>query len=58
MLVDKTGNFYFEYWNYTYSRPTGINNNDLNTLYSHTYIENEQYYHLLSKRKYFIDAIK
>lgn len=58
MLVDKTGNFYFEYWNYTYNRPTGINSNDLNTLYSHTYKVDGQYYHLISKRSNFIDAIR
>lgn len=56
--VEKYNNFYFEYWNYTYSRKTGINNDDLNTLYSHTYSENGKYYCLIAKRKYFIDAIR
>lgn len=57
-LVEYTNNFYFEYWNYTYNRPTGINNNDLETIYSHTYKTGDKYYYLIGKRKYFIKALK
>lgn len=57
-LVEHTNNFYFEYWNYTYNRPTGINNNDLETIYSHTYKIDGRYYHLIAKRKHFVKALK
>lgn len=57
-LVEHTNNFYFEYWNYTYNRPTGINNSDLNTFYSHTYKADGKYYHLIATRKHFIEALK
>lgn len=58
--ANRYGNFYFEYWNYTYSRKTGINSDDLNTLYSHTYynVKEQEYYHLIGKRKQFIKAIR
>jgi len=54
-----TGNFYFEYWNYTFSRKTGINNDNLYTLYSHTYydIQQDKYFYLIGTRKQYIDAI-
>lgn len=53
-------NFYFEYWNYTFNRPTGINNTNLNTLYAHTYFNNDdkRYYFLSGKRMIFVEAIK
>lgn len=53
-------NFYFEYWNYTYNRPTGINNSNLDTLYTHTYYNKEErkYYFLAGKRKLFVEAIQ
>lgn len=54
------GNFFFEYWNYTFSRPTGINNSNLNTLYTHTYYNKEEkkYYFLAGKRILFVEAIQ
>ncbi len=53
-------NFFFEYWNYTFNRPTGINNSDLNTIYAHTYYNKEKgkYYLLIGKRRLFIEAIQ
>lgn len=54
-----TGNFYFEYWNYTHNRKTGINNDNLNTLYTHTYYNSDAkyYYFIYGKRKQFVRAI-
>lgn len=53
-------NFFFEYWNYTFNRPTGINNSNLDTLYTHTYYSKEErkYYFLAGKRKLFVEAIQ
>lgn len=51
-------NFYFEYWNFTYNRPTGINNDNLNILYSHTYKKDGEYFAIIAKRKTFISTIK
>ena len=58
--VSRFGNFFFEYWNYTYGRKTGINNNDLNTLYSHTYYckEDNKWYCLIAKRMTFVKTIQ
>ena len=58
--VHRYDNFFFEYWNYTYNRPTGINNSNLDTLYTHTYYNNKErkYYFLAGKRKLFIEAIQ
>lgn len=54
----ESDNFYFEYWNYTYNRPTGINNINLNTLYSHTFRINNEWFYIINFRKYFIQIIK
>lgn len=52
--AEKTNNLYFEFWNYTYNRPTGINNKDLNTLYCHTFKYGGKWVYILNKRKVFI----
>lgn len=53
-----SNNFYFEYWNFTYNRPTGINNENKETLYSHTFKRNGKYFAIIAKRKIFIDVLK
>lgn len=53
-----TGNFYFELWSCTFNRYTGVLNNDMNTVYSHTYCINGEYYALIGKRKLFYEALK
>lgn len=58
LKVEATRNLYFEYWNYTNNRKTGINNDNLNTLYSHTFVYNGQFSMLIGKRQLFIDCLK
>lgn len=56
-MSEKTNNLYFEYWNFTYNRPTGINNKDLSTLYSHTFKLNNEWYYIVNYRKQFIKTL-
>lgn len=53
-----SNNLYFEFWNFTYNRKTGIDNDNQNTLYSHTFKMNGKYYAIIAKRKVFISAVK
>lgn len=58
MKSEQTDNFYFEYWNYSHNRPTGINNSNLLTLYSHTFKRNGKWYFIINYRKTFIQILK
>lgn len=57
-LADKTNNFYFEVFNYTYNRPCGICNTDTNTLYCHTFKLNGEWHYIINYRKAFIKVLK
>lgn len=50
LLSETTGNFYFEVYNYTYSRPTGIINEDMQTFYTHTFFSDGKCFFLFGKR--------
>lgn len=50
MRAETTNNFYFEVFNYTYNRPTGLFNKDMQTFYTHTYFKNGVCYFLFGKR--------
>ena len=58
LMAEKTGNLYFEYWNYTNSRKTGINNDNLNTLYSHTFYYKGRFVMLIAKRRQFVNTVR
>lgn len=57
-LADKTKNFYFEVYNYTYNRPCGICNDDLKTLYCHTYKIDGNWHYIINYRQVFIKVLK
>ena len=56
-LSERTGNFYFEYWNYTYNRPTGINAEDRHTLYCHTFKKGGEWCFIINTRQRFINTV-
>lgn len=51
-LSQNTGNFYFEEYNYTYDRYTGIGIND-DSLFSYTYKYGNEWYFMIARRKTF-----
>lgn len=51
-------NFYFEYYNYTYNRPTGIDSYDKDTYYCHTFRYNGKWCYIYNTRKIFIKTVK
>lgn len=51
-------NFYFEVWNYTYNRPTGIINEDMQSLFSYTYFRDNKPYLLIARRKIFKETLQ
>lgn len=57
LLSQKTNNFYFEYYNYTFNRWTGIYNEDMNSLFSYTYMDNGKFFALMGKRQTFKEAV-
>jgi hypothetical protein len=50
-------NFYFEVWNYTYNVPTGIINKDMDSLFSYTFLRDNNIYCLFGKRRLYKEAI-
>ncbi len=52
-----TDNLYFEFWNYTNNRPTGINNKNLSSLYCHTFKYKGEWCFIINYRKAFINTL-
>lgn len=55
---DTTHNLYFEVWNYTYNRKCGITNDNMLSLYCHTFRKDGVWYYIINYRKTFVNIIK
>jgi hypothetical protein len=57
-LSDKTNNFYFEVYNYTYNRKCGICNDNMKTIYCHTFKLNGIWKYIINYRCIFVNVLK